>query len=263
VLRAMAVLFLVGPLRSVPYIRLERELRFSRIAGIELAATFTRQLVTVVLAWRLGGMRALAGGQLAGALVQLALAWRSARGWPGLGIDPKVLRATLGEGVPVQALAIAAFFKDNLSAALLGSLMGPAAVGRFDFGLKYAALPVQAVNALSRVQLPVYARFDAKDPQLYQAFVGATRTALLLGVPLLVALSVGAPVHRAVALRPALDRLHPRGARHPGEHGLRPGGGPALHAAAGAGSRGPRAEGLRGLDAGHLGAGARASGTTS
>jgi O-antigen/teichoic acid export membrane protein len=193
VLRAMAVLFLVGPLRSVPYIRLERELRFSRIAGIELAATFTRQLVTVALAWRLGGMRALAGGQLAGALVQLALAWRAARGWPGLGVDPKVLRATLGEGVPVQALAIAAFFKDNLSAALLGSLMGPSAVGRFDFGLKYAALPVVAVNALSRVQLPVYARFDAKDPQLHQAFVGATRTALLLGLPLLVALSVGAP----------------------------------------------------------------------
>jgi len=192
VLRAMAVLFLVGPLRSVPYIRMERELRFSRIAGIEIAATATRQLVTVVLAWKLGGMRALAGGQLAGALVQLALAWRSAPGWPGVGISRRVLRATLGEGVPVQALAIAAFFKDNLSAALLGSLMGPASVGQFDFGLKYAALPVQAVNALSRVQLPVYARFDAKDPQLYQAFVGATRTALLLGVPLLVALSVGA-----------------------------------------------------------------------
>ena len=193
VLRSMAVLFLVGPLRSVPYIRMERELRFSRIAGIEFAATATRQLVTVVLAWKLGGMRALAGGQLAGALVQLALAWRSAPGWPGLGISRRVLRATLGEGVPVQALAIAAFFKDNLSAALLGSLMGPASVGQFDFGLKYAALPVQAVNALSRVQLPVYARFDAKDPQLHQAFVGATRTALLLGLPLLVALSVGAP----------------------------------------------------------------------
>lgn len=192
VLRAMAVLFLVGPLRSVPYIRMERDLRFSRIAVIEFAATVTRQLVTVVLAWRLGGMWALAGGQLSGALVQLLLAWRSARGWPGLGLAPGVLRATLREGVPVQALAIAAFFKDNLSAALLGTLMGPAAVGQFDFGLKYAALPVQAVNALSRVQLPVYARFDAKDPQLYQAFVGATRTALLLGLPMLVTLSVAA-----------------------------------------------------------------------
>ncbi len=192
VLRVMAVLFLVGPLRSVPYIRLERELRFSRIAGIELAATVTRQLVTVLLAWKVGGMRALAGGQLSGALVQLALAWRAANGWPGLGMSSRVLRATLGEGVPVQALAIAAFFKDNLSAALLGTLMGPAAVGQFDFGVRYAQLPVVAVNALSRVQLPVYARFDARDPQLYSAFVGATRTALLLGIPMLVALSIAA-----------------------------------------------------------------------
>ncbi len=194
VLRLMSLLFLVGPLRSVPYIRMERELRFSRIASIELAATLTRQVVTVLLAWRLGGMRALAGGQLAGATVQLVLAWRSAPGWPGLGVSTPVLRETLGAGVPVQALAIAAFFKDNLSAALLGSLLGPASVGLFDFGVKYAALPVQAVNALSRVQLPLYARFDAKDPALYNAVVGVTRTALLLGLPTLVAMAVAAPV---------------------------------------------------------------------
>jgi len=194
VLRAMAVLFFVGPVRSVPYIRLERELRFGRIASIELAATVVRQLVTVVLAWRYGGMAALVGGQVSGAAVQLALAWNAAPGWPGLGLSPRLLRATLGEGAPVQALAIVAYFKDNLSAWLLSTLMGLASVGQFNQGVKFAALPVQAVNALSRVQLPVYARFDARDPQLYDAFIGATRTALLLGVPLLAVMSVAAPV---------------------------------------------------------------------
>lgn len=199
VLRAMAVLFLVGPVRSVPYIRLERELRFGRIASIELAATVARQLVTIALAWRYGGVLALIGGQVAGAATQLTLAWRAAPGWPGLGLSRRVLQATLGEGVPVQALAIFAYFKDNLSAVLLGSLMGAPSVGLFNKGTRFAALPVQAVNALSRVQFPVYAQFKARDPQLHASFVGATRTALLLGVPLLAVLSIAAP-----ALVPAL-----------------------------------------------------------
>lgn len=194
VLRAMAVLFFVGPVRSVPYIRLERQLRLSRIAGLEFAATAVRQLVTVLLAWRYCGLLALVGGQLTGACTQLALAWSAAPGWPGLGLSRPVLRATLGAGVPVQALAIVAHFKDNLAAWLLSALMGLPAVGQFNSGVQYAQLPVSAVNALSRAQLPLYSRYTARDPELYRAFVGATRTALLLGVPLLVVMSVAAPV---------------------------------------------------------------------
>ncbi len=193
VLRAMSVLFLVGPIRSVPYIRLKRELRFGRIASIDLTATIVRQLVTVVLAYAYGGMFALVGGQVSGAATQLALAWYAARGWPGLGISRPALRTSLGEGVPVQALAVFAYFKDNLSTSLLNTLMGLASVGLFNRGVKFASLPVRAVNALSQVQFPVYARFEARDPQLYAAFVGATRTVLLLGVPLLAVLSIVAP----------------------------------------------------------------------
>lgn len=212
VLRAMAALFLVGPVRSVPYVRLERTLRFGRIASIELTATIVRQLVTVALAWRVGGLLALVGGQVSGAATQLVLAWRAAPGWPGLGLSRRALRSTLGDGVSVQALAVLAYFKDNLSAMLLSSLMGVASVGLFNKGVGFAALPVKAVNSLSRVQFPVYARFEARDPQLHQAFVGATRTALLLGVPLLVALSVSAealvPLLYGSAWKPAVPVVH-------------------------------------------------------
>jgi O-antigen/teichoic acid export membrane protein len=100
----------------------------------------------------------------------------------------------LAYGVRVQALGLAAFFKDNVSAVLLGQLVGPSAVGIFDFGLKYAQLPVGAVNALARVQLPAYARFEAHDPELHRAVVAVTRTALVLGVAMLVVLAVGARV---------------------------------------------------------------------
>lgn len=193
VLRALAPLFLVGPLRVVPYLRLERAMNFGRIARVELAATLTRQLVAVLLAWKHGGVMALAGAQLSGSAVQLVLAWSASPGWPGLSLDRAVLGQLLKYGLQVQALSVAAFFKDNLSAALLGTLLGPRAVGLFDFGVKYAQVPVQAVNALGRVQLPVYARLERQDDALYSAIRGATRTAMVLGVGLLVALTSAAP----------------------------------------------------------------------
>jgi O-antigen/teichoic acid export membrane protein len=192
VLRVMAPLFLVSPLRVTPYIRMERELRFGDIATIELVALFVRHTVALLLAWKWGGPWALAGAQISGAVVQLALAYRASPGFPGLALNIPVLRSLLGYGVRVQALSIAAFFKDNISAAYLGSIIGPDAVGTFDFGLKYAQLPVVAVNALARVQLPAYARFEATDPELFTAVKTVARTALVLGIAMLVTLAAGA-----------------------------------------------------------------------
>lgn len=193
VLRAMAPLFLVSSIRSVPYLRMQRELAFSRIGRIELITQLVKQSLALALAATLGGVWTLVGAQLAGAAVQLTLAWVAAPGFPGVGFERGVLRRLLGYGVKVQALSIVAFFKDNLSPVVLGRVLGPSAVGLFDFGVKYAQVPVVAVNALSRVQLPLYARLGPRDPLLYDAVRGATRTALLAGLPILVAMTVSAP----------------------------------------------------------------------
>lgn len=202
VLRAMSPLFLAGPLRAVPYIRLERALRFGEIGRVELLSLIARQLTAIVFAWAYGGAWALAGAQIVGMLSQLALAYMISPGLPRPLWRASVLGPLLGYGIRVQALGIAAFFKDNVSAALLGRLMGPQAVGVFDFGVKYAQLPVTAVNALGRVQLPAYARFEANDPALHRAVATVTRTALLLGVALLVTLASGSPAIIRVAYAP-------------------------------------------------------------
>lgn len=192
-LRALTPLFLVGPLRAVPYIRMERGLRMGQIARIELTSSVLQQVTALVLAWRHLGVWALVLAQLTGATCQLVFAWYEAPGWPGTAVSWSTLRSLLAYGVKVQGLALAAYFKDKLSVALLGMLLGPQSVGLFDFAVRYAQVPVLAVNALGRVQLPVYARLEKRDPALRDALVGATRAALVLGVPFLVVMAVAAP----------------------------------------------------------------------
>jgi O-antigen/teichoic acid export membrane protein len=193
VLRAMAPLYFVNAFRVVPYIRLERALQFSRIARIELTASLVRHLVAISLALAGAGVWSLVVAGLTSSALQLVFAYRASPGWVGIGWSWRVFRPLIGYGGKVQALGICSYLKDNISAALLGSALGPAAVGLFDFGLKYIQIPVTAVNSLARVQLPVYARLDAHDPTLFAALRGATRTALLLGIPLLGALAFAGP----------------------------------------------------------------------
>ncbi len=192
-LRAMAPLYFVNAFRVVPYIRLERELKFARIARIELTSAIVRHVVAITLAVTKGGVWALIVSNIVGASLQLALAYQASPGWVGIGWAWRTFRPLIAYGGQVQALGICSYFKDRISPALLGAVLGPSAVGVFDFGLAYIQVPVTAVNALARVQLPVYARLHAHDPTLYSALRGATRAALLLGVPALVMLPFAAP----------------------------------------------------------------------
>ncbi len=193
VLRAMAPLYLVSALRMVPYVKLERSLQFGAIARVELFASLARHVLAITAAALGGGVWALVVSNIVGAVVQCALAFRAAPGWPGLALRWAVIGPLLGFGAKVQALGIFAYVKDNVSRAMLGQAMGPGAVGLFDFGLNYIQLPVLAVNSLARVQLPVYARLDTRDPTLYLALRGALRAAAIVGVPALIALAVVAP----------------------------------------------------------------------
>jgi PST family polysaccharide transporter len=193
VLRAMAPLYFVGALRITPYVRLERELSFSTIARIELAAAIVKHVVALTIAGIFGSVWALVLSQLSSSAVQLGLAYRLSPGWAGLGFSWKVFRPLFAYGSKVQSLAIFAYFKDNISRSLLGTTHGPATVGVFDFAIQYIQVPVVAVNGLARVQLPVYARLERDDPDLYAALRGAMRIALLLGIPLLAILAFGGP----------------------------------------------------------------------
>ena len=126
--------------------------------------------------------------------LQLWGAYRASPGWVGLGWSWRVFRPLIEFGGKIQAQNIAGFLKDNVSRGLLGPALGPAAVGLFDFGLAYIQVPVAAVNALARVQLPV--RLCATQPPTIRRCtarcVAAMRTALVLGIPLLCVLALGA-----------------------------------------------------------------------
>lgn len=193
VLMAMAPGYLIGSFKSYPMIRIERELRFGKIARIELFVLILRQCSAVTLALLHFGVWALVAANLTGALVAVALTFVVQPGLPPFKFSAAAFRPLLVFGAKVQALTVIAFFKDNVSNAMLGALAGPSSVGFFNFAVRYIQTPLVAVNSLARVQLPTYARLQRDPDALYAAVRGALRISFLLGVPFLLLLTTGAP----------------------------------------------------------------------
>jgi O-antigen/teichoic acid export membrane protein len=192
VLMALAPNYLVNSLRSYPMIRIERELRFGKIARIDLIVLLLRQTTAVTLALLHFGVWALVLANVGAATLAVALTFMVQPGLPRLRFSKRAFMPLLLFGSKVQGLVILSFFKDNVSNAMLGALAGPAAVGLFNFAMKYIQTPLLAVNALGRVQLPTYARLQTDASALYSAVRGSLRIMFLLGIPFLMVLTTGA-----------------------------------------------------------------------
>jgi len=192
VLMALAPNYLINSLRSYPMIRIERELRFGKMARIDLVVLLLRQSVAVALALMHFGVWALVLANVGGAALAVALTFMVQPGLPPLRFSKRVFLPLLVFGAKVQALSVVAFFKDNVSNAMLGAFAGPASVGLFNFAVKYIQTPILAVNALSRVQMPTYARLQHDPVALYAALRGSLRIMFLIGIPFLMVLATGA-----------------------------------------------------------------------
>jgi O-antigen/teichoic acid export membrane protein len=192
VLMALAPNYLINSFRSYPMIRIERELRFGKIARIDLVVLLIRQSAAVALALMHFGVWALVLANVGGAALAVVFTFLVQPGLPPLRFSKRVFLPLLAFGAKVQALTVIAFLKDNVSNAMLGALAGPASVGFFNFAMKYIQTPLLAVNALARVQMPTYARLQNDPDALYAAVRGSLRIMFLVGIPFLMILTTGA-----------------------------------------------------------------------
>lgn len=156
--RAMVVPLFFASLRTVPSVRLERDLRFPALAAVDALEVLVFQSVAVAMALLGGGVWSLVLGAMAGSTTATIATYRLSPWRPRLGISRESLRDLLPYGVPFQLQCFVVLARDNLSPALAGLAFGPAASGYLNWARGVARLPVAVGEGISRVSLPAYAR---------------------------------------------------------------------------------------------------------
>ncbi|HEU4928813.1 MAG TPA: MOP flippase family protein [Candidatus Krumholzibacteria bacterium] len=191
VLRATSVIFIIGPLGQQFQVLFERDLRFRRLAGIEIVSMVASSAVGIVLAWRGFGVWSLVwSGVLGSALRSLALAVLGWSQWrPMFRFVPRECKRFLHFGAYQMGERVVNLGGQHLDKLVIGFLLGPAPLGYYELAYRFISRPYQIINSLfTRVAFPVFSTVQHDRTRLRKGYLELIEALGAVTIPLYVAM---------------------------------------------------------------------------
>ncbi|MFZ5897074.1 MAG: oligosaccharide flippase family protein [Myxococcota bacterium] len=157
-LRLVALAFFFSGLRAIPTIRLERTLRFDRLAIVDTLEALAYNVTAVALAYLGFGATSFALAMLLRSLlgaVAIQLLAPAELGWTW---DWPLVRKHLGFGIAFQGIGLVSLVKDSITPVLVGLTLGAADVGYINWSQTLAVYALMALSPFHRLYLPMFAR---------------------------------------------------------------------------------------------------------
>lgn len=194
--RWLAVTFLLGGLAAQFRASLMRELRFTAIAAIDVAAPSLGLLVAIWVALEDGSYWALVAQQVVAGVVVCVGSVLVARWLPGLPRRGEPVRSFVSYGVHQLGAQLLTYVSMNADAVVVGARFGAASAGLYDRAFRMMMLPVRQLQfPVTRVAMPVLSRLQ-DDGESFGRFVVRGQMILLnlLAPVMLLGAATAAPV---------------------------------------------------------------------
>lgn len=202
----------IGCLWQQLAVRAEKELRFARLAGIEITAAACGLIAALAIALLGGGVFALIGGMLASGTVSAVLAWTLlAAGWrPQMRLDLRGIGEFLRFGAYMVGNNLVNAFNLHVDVLLGGRLLGTQAMGLYAVPKNLCLQVITAVNpVITRVALPVMAKSQQDAGMLKDVYLQVMRLTASANFPLFVAIGLFAPEIVHLAFGPQWEQAIP------------------------------------------------------
>jgi O-antigen/teichoic acid export membrane protein len=173
--RLVSLGLVISAFRTIPQIRLERELEFARLSVIDTLQAVVFQVVAILFAvehlgaWSFG-LAAVISAVAAAVGANVIAPWRPRLAW-----SAAILRRLLTFGVPYQGSALVSFLKDAVNPIFIGSALGVVAVGYVNWATLVNSYPVIAIALLNRLYFPVFSRLRDRPEALAPFVQGIVR----------------------------------------------------------------------------------------
>ncbi len=191
VLLVLSTTFLIRGLQVLPRGLLTRELNFRSLAGVDAAEAATLLLVTLGLALLGYGYWSLVLSAVLSALVGALCAMRMRPHRIAMPRRLSTLRDSLSFGGHVVLSRVAWYAYSNADFAIVGRVLGTAALGAYSFGWSIASIPVERVSAtVGRVVLGVFSSLQRDYAAIRRYLLALTEGIALLTFPATVGLSL-------------------------------------------------------------------------
>lgn len=195
IVRLFALAFLIDSIGCVPDTLLEKELRFRKKMGLELARPVVIAVVSVALALAGMGAPSVGWARVVGYAVWTIGIFRLAEYLPRPRWDVPLMRELLSYGRDVFAGAVLVFLYGNLDNASIGRLLGAKALGYYAFAFQLAYLPALLITGgvVSSVLMHVYAKLQSQRDEQAHALRETLRYVTYYAAPIAVGTIVLGP----------------------------------------------------------------------
>lgn len=170
VFRLMALSLVITSLMVMPQVRLERELRFDKIAAVEVVQAIVFNTIVVGMAWNNYGPISFGVAMLCRAVVGAVLLNLISTANVRLIWDWSTVKRHMHFGLPFQGVKIICFIKDSITPIFIGLMINAQAVGYLNWAGLLANYPVLGLFVLQRVYMPAFAKLQS-DPAALTALV--------------------------------------------------------------------------------------------
>lgn len=195
ILRLSAIAFLLDSIGAIPDTLFEKELRFRRKVGLELAKPLTTAVVSVGLAVLGSGPIAVGWGQIAGSTLWTVGLYLLSDYRPRPILDWRLMRELMSYGRYVLAGSVLTFLFTNLDNASVGHWLGGRDLGYYTFAFLVGYFPSKVVTEgiVAAVVLPIFSKVQRDRSLQAQALATTFRYVSYYAAPVFIAVLVLVP----------------------------------------------------------------------
>lgn len=179
------------------FMLLQKDLCFKRIAVVEISAASVGVAVAITAAVLDQGVLSLIWGQLSHCLV--ASLCYGITGWhewrPRFVFKPRELKGIISFGLFQMGQRVVNDFAVNVDYIMVGRFLGPELLGIYMLAWQIMVAPMTKINpVLTKVAFPVFAKKQTDDSALCRGYIELSKIIAILTLPILVLVTVTAPV---------------------------------------------------------------------
>ena len=194
ILFALSFLFIIGSFRGVNYALLTKELKFSKLAFINIGEIFSNGVVSILLAVLNYGAWSLVWGRLFGVLVGSLLTlflypWR-----PKFIFVFSKVKELFKFGANVVGSNLLTYVGQNTDYLVVGRFFGSVSLGIYTMAYNLITLPQRKLSSIvTDVAFPAFSQIQNEPQKLAKGYLKMMKYISLVTFPLLCGLMITAP----------------------------------------------------------------------
>lgn len=155
--------FLVGSLKTIPSVLLERELNFKKLSSVDIVENTLFYVIAVICAFANFGTYSYAVATFIKSAVGLILIYRLKPWSIGFSFDFASVKDLFKYGIPYQLNTLIAMAKDRISTLFVAGIIGREGFGLISWAQKGPRMPLTLMDSIMKVTFPAFSRLQKDE----------------------------------------------------------------------------------------------------